>query len=185
MICSPRAILMLTAVGALGACSTETLPPTNTAAPTASVVTTQPGTTIPVVPGTVVTAPGTVVTAPGTVAVVPSSGSSTVAVVPAQRLNNFELLALMNGNTASGTATNGQPYYAHFQRSGRVDLHEGSNPVAIGTWRVTDDGQLCSGFSNINAGLQECYTVYRNGASYVYERPDGRPVGSFVVQPGA
>ena len=183
MICSPRAILLLTAVGALGACSTDTLPPTDTAAPTASVVTTQPGTTVPVVSGTVV--PGTIVTAPGTTVIVPGSGSSTVAVVPSPRLSNVEVMALMNGSTASGTASNGQAYFAHFQRSGRVDLHEGSDPVAVGTWHVTDDGQLCSGFSNINAGLQQCYTIYRNGSSYVYERPDGHPVGSFVVQPGA
>jgi hypothetical protein len=57
--------------------------------------------------------------------------------------------------------------------------------VETGTWHVTDDGQLCSSFSNVNAGVQECYMIYRNGTTYVYERPDGHPVGSFVVQPGA
>src|ERR1700722_10923690 len=81
MIRSPRAILMVATLGALGACSTETLPPTNTPGPTASVITTTPVVTaVPVQNGTVID--GTLVTAPGTV-LVPSSGSSTVTVVSA------------------------------------------------------------------------------------------------------
>jgi hypothetical protein len=182
MFRSPSALLMVAALGALGACSGDNLPATATSATpttTTTVVTTQPA------------APaGTVVTAPGAVTTVPGSGSSTVTtstttVTPSPRLDSLELLNLLNGSTASGTASNGNPYYAHFQRSGRIDLHESSATVATGTWHVTDDGQLCSSFVNVNAGALECYTVYRNGTNYVYERPDGHPVGSFVVQPGA
>ncbi len=183
MIRSPTVILMAAAFGALGACSADNLPATATSAPATPTTTTTVVTTQPIVPGTLVTSPGTV-------AVIPSSGSSTVTtstttVVPAPRLGSLEILTLLNGSTASGTASNGNPYYAHFQRSGRVDLHESSATVATGTWHVTDDGQLCSSFSNVNAGVLQCYTIYRNGANYVYERPDGHPVGSFVVQPGA
>jgi hypothetical protein len=181
---STSTLLMVAALGALGACSSDNLPATATSAPatpttTTTVVTTQPAVTT-----------GTLVTAPGAVTVVPSSGSSTVTtstttVSPSPRLGSLEILTLLNGSTASGTASNGMPYYAHFQRGGRVDLHESSATVANGTWHVTDDGQLCSSFSNVNAGATECYTIYRNGTNYVYERPDGHPVGSFVVQPGA
>jgi len=182
MIRSSSAIFMAAALGALGACSANNMPSTATSTPapasTTTVVTTQSA-----VP------PGTLVTGPGAVAVVPSSGSSTVTTstttVTSPRLGSLEIQNLLNGSTASGTASNGNPYYAHFQRSGRVDLHQSSATVETGTWHVTDDGQLCSSFSNVNAGAVECYTIYRNGANYVYERPDGNPVGSFVVQPGA
>jgi hypothetical protein len=184
MIRLPSAILMATALGALGACSGDNLPATATSAPAA------PATTTTTVVTTQQTPAGTLVTPPGTVTAVPSSGSSTVTtstttVTPPSRLSSLEIHNLLNGSTVSGTASSGRPYYAHFQRSGRVDLHETSAAVATGTWSVTDGGQLCSSFSNVNAGAVECYTIYRDGANYVYERPDGNPVGSFVVQPGA
>ncbi|MBV8652997.1 MAG: DUF995 domain-containing protein [Alphaproteobacteria bacterium] len=184
MIRASTALLMVTAAGALGACSGDNLPATATSAPATPTTTTTVVTTQPAAPT------GTVVTAPGAAPAVPSSGSSTVTtstttVAPSPRLSSLEVLTLLNGSTASGTASNGNPYYAHFQRSGRVDLHQSSATVETGTWHVTDDGQLCSSFSNVNAGAIECYTIYRNGTNYVYERPDGHPVGSFVVQPGA
>lgn len=174
MTCHSRIAYMLTALGALGACGTDTLPPTNTPGPSASVVTTQP---------VVTTVPGTIVTPPGTVAVV--NPSPTLAVVPAPRLSSAEILALLTGNTVSGTASDGQPYYARFMRNGSVNLREGSNYTANGSWHVTADGQLCSSLSNVNSGIEQCYTLYRGGSGYVYERPDGHPVGSFTVTPGA
>ena len=190
MVRSPRSILILTALGALGACtSASNLPANNAPMPTASTSTTTTTTTQPVVTtangATIVS--GTLVTPPpGTVMMMPSSGSSTVTVTtPAPRLSNLELLTLLSGSTASGTASDGNPYYAHFQRSGRVDLHEANYAVETGTWRVTDDGQLCSALSNVNAGIEQCYTIYRSGTGYVYERPDGHPVGGFAIQPGA
>jgi hypothetical protein len=190
-----RFILGLAAIGTLGACGTDTLPPTNTAGPTATYTTqpapayvTQPTTTQQVVTTTTTTSPGfegTLIGPPGSYTVMPSSGSSTFMVAP-MRLNANDIVAVISGNTASGTTADGQPYYTKFQRSGGMIFHEGSNFVANGNWRVTGDGQLCSSLVNVNFGTEQCYTLYRNGVNgYVYERPDGHPVGNFVVSPGA
>src|SRR5205807_4301286 len=116
--------------------------------------------------------------------VVPSSGSSTVAFVPA-RLSAPEVMGLIDGNTVSGTSSLGRPYYAKFRRDGRVDFRDGTSNNSFGNWRVSGDGQLCSSLNNLNAGTEQCYYLYRNGASYIYERPDGHPVGEFTVSPGA
>ena len=181
---SSQLALVLVAAGALGACGTETLPPTNTAGPSPAYVTTAPVvtsvpvvTTAPIVTGTLVSPP------PATYALVPGSGTSTVVVAPT-RLNSNDIVALLAGNTASGTTSDGQPYYTKFQRDGLLTFHEGANYAANGTWRVSRDGQLCSSLANVNSGLEQCYTLYRSGNGYVYERPDGHPVGNFVVSPG-
>ena len=66
-----------------------------------------------------------------------------------------------------------------------MTIHEGSTYVGTGSWRVASDGQLCSRLANLNSGIENCYTLYRSGNGYVYERPDGHPVGNFVISPGA
>jgi hypothetical protein len=127
--------------------------------------------------GTTTVQPGTI--PPGAVVVVPGSGPT----VP--RLSASELDALIRGNTASGTTSSGQAYYMRFDRSGHVAYHEGTTYSSTGAWRVTPDGQLCTRFSTINAGAEDCYTVYRNASgTYTYDSPDGHPVGSFAVSPG-
>jgi len=178
----------LCGAAALGGCGSN-LPESNTPppAPAATVVTPAPGSTVitqappsgttTVPPGTV--PPGTV--PPGTVVVVPGSGTS----APPPRLSASELDALIRGNTASGTTSSGQAYYMRFDRSGHVAYHEGTSYSSTGAWRVTPDGQLCTRFSTINAGAEDCYTVYRNASgTYTYDSPDGHPVGSFAVSPG-
>jgi hypothetical protein len=178
-----RLVLMIAAMGALGACgSNDTLPPA-VAAPGAATVTPPPA--VAVAPG-VTTGPliaGSLVGPPGTYVVVPSSDGST-AVVPS-RLSSTDIAAVVSGNTASGMTADGQPYYTKFRRDGSLTFREGSNYVANGNWRVTTDGELCSRLANVNFGTEQCYTLYRSGSGYVYERPDGHPVGNFVISPGA
>jgi len=187
-----RFILVLAAMGTLGACSNETLPPTNTPGPVATYAqpapayAPQPTTTQQVVTTTTTTSPafeGTLVGPPATYTVVSNSGPSTFVVAPA-RMNANDIFAVISGNTASGTTSDGKPYYTKFQQGGGMTLHEG-NYVAAGSWRVANDGQLCSRLVNVNSGIENCYTLYRSGNGYVYERPDGHPIGNFVVSPGA
>lgn len=181
--------LLALPLAALAGCVNDTLPRTNTAGPApAAVVTTQPvvTTTQPVVTTTTVpvVTTGTLVTTPGTTTITTVPTAATVAVVPA-RLSSSDIVATMAGNTASGTTADGQPYYAKFLRSGQLIYRQGSNYQDSGSWRVTTDGQLCSRLAATNSGIEQCYTLYRTSDGYVYERPDGYPVGRFVVTPGA
>src|SRR5262249_34850996 len=153
-------------VAALGGCASSNLPessvpPVQTGA---SVVTVPSGTTI------VTPVPEQVGTLqPGTVVVVPGSGTS---VAPA-RLTAIELDTLIAGHAASGVTTSGAPYVMDFTRGGTVKYREGANFESVGTWRITPAGEMCTRFNNINSGIENCYTVYRNGNNtYTYERPD-------------
>src|SRR5262249_43061701 len=164
------------ALAALGGCTSHNLPETATPPVQSgpSVVTVPPsGTTIitpvPEVVGTL---------QPGTVIVVPGSGTS----VPPGRLTAAEIDTLISGNTASGTTASGAPYFMHYTRGGTIRYHEGASFESAGTWRISPAGELCSRFNNINSGIENCYTLYRSGNNtFTYERPDGRPVGTFTV----
>ncbi|HZS84339.1 MAG TPA: hypothetical protein VFA50_15800 [Stellaceae bacterium] len=168
-------ILALAALGALGACSTrgESTASATTPAPSSAATVTTPSTTTTVTPGTTV--------------ITPNSGTST-AIVPATRLTANEIDHIVMGNTISGTTKSGQPYYMKFMQGGEVTYHQGGNYTAAGTWRVSPNGELCTRFGTIANGAEQCYTLYHNANvtnGYVYERPDGQPVGQFVVTPGA
>lgn len=181
--------------------------PSATAAPTGTVVsaspivtTTTPApyvTTTPVVTsnGTVVNVPvnGTtsVVTttttpgpAPGTVTTyVPTQSASVTSVTTLPpRLSNGEIMTLLAGNTANGIASNGQPYYVYFSRDGRLRFREGDFNDS-GSWRVTTDNQLCSAMTRTNVGVEQCYSLYRDGTNVSFER-NGTRVGSFTVLSG-
>ena len=38
--------------------------------------------------------------------------------------------------------------------------------------------------TRINSGAEDCYSLYRDGANYRFERPDGNKVGTFTVVAG-
>ena len=151
------------------------------------VTTTGPVATVPVMTqsGIVNVPVGTsLVTVPGTVVYAPTQTASVrpVAGLPA-RLSNGEVAALLAGNTASGVASNGQTYYLYFMQDGRVRFREGDFNDA-GSWRVSGDGLLCTSMTKTNVGVQQCYSLYRDGTNVAFTRPDGAKVGSFTVLAG-
>jgi hypothetical protein len=164
------------------------VPPTVT---TTQVITTTPattpGATVPVVTSSgIVNVPvGTsLVTVPGTVIYVPTQTASIApgATLPA-RLSNNEIATLVAGNTATGIASSGQPYYLYFARDGRVRFRQGDFSDS-GSWRVTNDGMLCTSMTKTNVGVEQCYALYREGTNVSFTRPDGAKVGSFTVLAG-
>ncbi len=174
-------LLGLAVLGALGACSdgsdtsrTMTGSTAVTPAPVASADTVAPP---------AATAP--VTTTPGTPIIEPGMTTPVLAVAPL-RLNGNDIANTVSGNTVSGRTSDGKPYYMKFQRSGTVTFREGADFSANGGWRVLSD-QLCTHFDNIANGVEHCYAIYRNGPNgdFVYERPDGHPIGNFTVSPGA
>lgn len=151
------------------------------------VTTTGPVATVPVMTqsGIVNVPVGTsLVTVPGTVVYAPIQTASMrpVAGLPA-RLSNGEVATLLAGNTASGIASNGQTYYLYFMQDGRVRFREGDFNDA-GSWRVSADGLLCTSMTKTNVGVQQCYSLYRDGTNVAFTRPDGAKVGSFTVLAG-
>ena len=129
---------------------------------------------------TTTTAPGTV---PGTVTYVPTQSASVAAVATLPpRLSSGEILTLLAGNTASGIAGNGQPYYVRFMRDGRIRFREGDFSDS-GSWRVTTDSRLCSAMTRTNVGVEQCYSLYRDGTNIDFER-GGTRIGSFTVLSG-
>jgi hypothetical protein len=156
-------------------------------------------TTAPVVAAPAVAAPGTVyVIPPPAVATPPVAAAPVVPVAPAPvvgsgttlapvvvpaRLSGPELSALVANNTIESVGSNGRPRFSYLVRDGRLKFRQ-DDFVDGGTWRVTSDGRLCTSLSRINVGVEDCYTVYRNGANFRYDRPDGTPIGSFAVLPG-
>ena len=154
---------------ALGACA-ETVPHGASSVPSSAPAVVAP-------PPVVATPP--VAAAP----LVPGSGTTlSPAVVPA-RLSSNEVAALVADNTVTGVAANGRPYYVYFARDGRLKYRQDDYRDG-GGWRVTTDGRLCSALARINVGVEECYTIYRNGANFRYDRPDGNQIGTFAVLPG-
>jgi hypothetical protein len=186
------ALLQAAALLALGGCASN-LPERSTAV----VPSNQPvaeGTVISPTPAPVTTAPGVVVP-PGSsvVTTTTTSGAPVTTYAPTQtagivpgalpaRLGSREILPLIDGNTATGIASNGQTYYVHFLRDGRMRFRE-NDFRDDGSWRVTGDNRLCSTLTKINAGVEECYTLYREGNNVAFER-NGTRVGTFTVLSG-
>ena len=52
-----------------------------------------------------------------------------------------------------------------------------------GSWRVTTDNRLCSAMSKTNVGVEQCYSLYRDGTNVSFER-DGTRIGTFTVLSG-
>jgi hypothetical protein len=182
---SVRALLPAAALLALGGCAGN-LPENSTAA--APSTTTAVVTTAPVLTGTLLAPPGTVTYAPAyppatyPQVVYPPQVASTVQTVaiPA-RLTGGEIASLLSDNTASGVASNGQPYYVYFSHDGRARFREVTYNDS-GSWRVLGD-RLCTTMTKINVGAEQCYTLYRDGTNVAFER-DGARLGSFSVLAG-
>lgn len=171
-----RVLALLPGLAALAACGSETPPQTAVVAPPPVIV--QPPPSV-IVPGTVLTP------APG-VAVPPTSGiagtTATPAATPA-RLGTDEIAKLLAGNTATGIASDGRAYAAYFLPDGRVLFRTGATADS-GTWRATSDGRLCSSLARIDRGAEQCYSLYRAGSGYRFDRPDGNQIGAFQVVAG-
>ncbi len=183
---SAHALLPAAVLLALGGCSGN-LPERSTAA-VPSTTTTEIVTTVPVVTGTLLAPPGTVTYAPvyppatyPPVVYSPQVASTVPTVVVPARLTGGEILTLLADNTASGVASNGQPYYLYFSRDGRARFRETAFKDT-GSWRVVGD-RLCTTMTKTNVGVEQCYTLYRDGTNIAFER-DGARVGSFTVLAG-
>jgi hypothetical protein len=127
-------------------------------------------------------APGAVTSPTAVTTYVPTQTAGIVpGALPAQ-LGSNEILGLLVDNTASGVASNGQPYYMRFARDGRVSFREGDFRDS-GSWRVTTDNRLCTTMTKTNVGVEQCYSLYREGSNVAFER-NGSRVGSFTVLSG-
>ncbi len=191
---SIRALLPAAALLALGGCagnlperSTAAVPssqiasPATVISPAATVTTTSVTTTSPTVSGAPFAPPGTVTYySPAGYPPQVASTVQTVSVLPAQ-LNGSEILMLLTNNTASGVAGNGQPYYLYFMQDGRARFRE-PNFADAGSWRVLGD-RLCTSMTKTNVGVEQCYTLYRDGSNVAFER-DGVRLGTFTVLAG-
>jgi hypothetical protein len=162
------AALLALLAGCTGAASrTDTIPPSTAPAvapPSTAPIATPPVAANPVVPGS-----GTTVT-PG---------------VPGTRIDQNETASLIAGNTTTGIAADGQPYYAWFGPGGQVRFRQGSF-VDTGSWRVGPDGRFCTTMTKTNGGAEECYYLYRtnSAAAIRFDRLDGATLGTFSVLPG-
>lgn len=184
--CPLRALTAASLLMLVAACTTrtETLPPSTAPAlvPGTPVVTTAPVvTTVP--PGTVIAAPP--VAATPVIPPAPGAGTSATPLATPVRLTPSETTSLVAGNTVTGIAADGQPYYAWFGPGGQLRFRQGTF-VDTGTWRVGPDGRFCTSMTKTNGGAEECYYLYRtNTATAVrFDRLNGTTAGTFSVLPG-
>jgi hypothetical protein len=110
------------------------------------------------------------------------SGSTTPPSQPI-RLTSVDIQSMLVNNTATGTAGNGETYYAWFGPTGQIRFEQGTLRDT-GTWRTLPDGRLCSLMTRHQADGEECYSLYRSGDALTYDRPDGSPIGNFAVLAG-
>jgi hypothetical protein len=124
--------------------------------------------------------------APVTTAAAPPMSGSSLAVLPATpvRMSAPEIAATLTNNTAQGYAANGLPYAAYFDASGQERFREGNFSDA-GTWRVLADGRLCSSLVQLGGNVEQCYIIYRKGATLTFQQPDGVTLGSVTVVAGS
>jgi hypothetical protein len=115
-------------------------------------------------------------TAPGAIAGTSTPGGPT-------KMTPTEIQSMLANNTATGVSRSGSAYYAWFSPSGQVRFVEGE-VRDTGTWRILPDGQLCTQMARLNAGQDQCYSIYREGQVLTYDRPDGTTIGTFSVLSG-
>jgi hypothetical protein len=175
---------------AIAACTTrtDTIPPSTapalapgTPAVAAAPVIAAPGTVIPAPPATAVPAtPGAHATA-----TVPGSGTSTMPLAAPDRISPTDTAGIVSGNTVTGIASDGQPYYAWFAPNGQLRFRQGTF-IDAGTWRIGPDGRFCTAMTKINGGIEECYLLYRTTTPTAirFDRLDGTTAGTFSVLPG-
>jgi hypothetical protein len=181
-ILSAQLLLPIATLAALAAC-TGTVPSGSTALTTSQpVVTSVPATTT-----TTTTTNGPTTTSyispfAGSSSQTSSTTTTTVVSSPA-RLNAAEISALLSDNTASGTASNGQNYAMLFRHDSQLKFREGQFRDR-GGWRVASDGLLCATLKVVDVGMENCYTLSRNGTNIDLGGRDGAKVGSFTVLPG-
>jgi hypothetical protein len=164
---------------ALAGCAEEPMQPVATTAPSAlpPQVNARPAPGLP--PATATTRRGGSTVAGAGAGV---SGSSTMP-MPGARMTANEIANTLTSNTVVGYANDGTPYYAYFLPNGEQRFRIGSTPDT-GTWRVLGSGELCSRLVRINNGAEQCYWLYRNGDSVLFENVAGAQQGSFRVLPG-
>jgi hypothetical protein len=123
--------------------------------------------------------------APITTPAAPPLSGGSVAVLPAtpMRMSGREIAATLSSNTAQGYAANGLPYAVYFDPSGQERFREGTFSD-IGTWRVLADGRFCSALVRLAGDGEQCYIMYRSGASVIFQRPDGVTLGNVTVVAG-
>ena len=98
-------------------------------------------------------------------------------------LSSAQDQALVSGNTVSGTAENGQPYFAFFSPTGTIHFRQGSFEDN-GTWHPSADGRLCTLYRQVGGGAEHCYAFYQIGPQVVFYEPSGQYGGAFTVLSG-
>jgi hypothetical protein len=187
--CPLRAVAAASLLTLVAGCATRTETiPSSTApalAPGTPVVSTAPiVTTMP--PGTVIaTPPAAAVPVAPITPVVPGVGTSAAPLAAPGRITSTEITTLVGGNTITGVAANGEPYYAWFAPGGQLRFRQGTF-IDGGTWRIGPDGRFCTAMTKVNGGLEECYFLYRTPSvtAVRFDRLDGTPGGTFSVLPG-
>ena len=116
--------------------------------------------------------------APALAGPLPPSAPSSPPLSPAQDQ------ALVSGNTISGIAENGEPYFAFFSPSGTIHFRHGSFDDN-GTWHTSTDGRLCTLYRRVGGGAEHCYAFYQVGPQVVFYDPTGQSAaGAFTVLSG-
>ena len=141
----------------------------------------QPDTTASAPPPDLSGALGAPVTAP----LAPPLSGGSVPILPATpvRMSAPEIAATLANNTAQGYAANGLPYAVYFDAGGQERFREGTFSDA-GTWRVLADGRFCSSLARLSGNVEQCYVLYRSGASVTFQRPNGVTLGSVTIVAG-
>ncbi len=97
------------------------------------------------------------------------------------KLSAAQVKAAMSGSTVHARSID-YDYVAYFAADGTAKFRSGAttNP---GTWKVTDDGQLCTSFS-LGGPDQGCMTVAAKDGVYTFTKPNGVVFATATLTPG-
>ena len=88
-------------------------------------------------------------------------------------LSAEEATKLLSGKTEVGKTSKGNDYSVHRRADGSQTLKTG-NFKDTGTWRVTNDGKLCSKWTKIRKGKERCdIRISVDGANINMHGEDG------------
>jgi hypothetical protein len=101
------------------------------------------------------------------------------------QLSAAEIRATMANSTEYAAGNWGLKTYAtYYSADGRIHSR-GPNDNDTGTFRITDDGMICTKYVEYRSGQETCQTVWRTGPNEIETHlPDGKIVKPTATAPG-
>ena len=101
------------------------------------------------------------------------AAAATPAAAEPQAVRGDQFIAMMNGNTLSGTTAAGTAFNLYFLPGGSATYQDATGARDSGSWHLDESGDVCVAWQNPAEQQEGCFRVTVDGGKVTWEGKEG------------